>query len=56
MEKGIERGVQKGMQQGVSQRNTQIAKNLLDLLDDKTIAIKTGLSIEIVKSLRDNKH
>ncbi|SFV89517.1 RNA polymerase sigma factor RpoD [hydrothermal vent metagenome] len=56
VQQGMERGMQKGMQQGVSQRNTQIAKNLLDLLDDKTIAIKTGLSIEIVKSLRDNKH
>ncbi|SFV88147.1 hypothetical protein MNB_SUP05-SYMBIONT-5-870 [hydrothermal vent metagenome] len=48
--------MEKGMQQGVSQRNIQIAKNLLDLLDDKTIAIKTGLSIEVVKSFRGNKH
>ncbi|QAA32169.1 hypothetical protein C1I91_11190 [Clostridium manihotivorum] len=30
----------------------QIAKNLLDILDDEMIAIKTGLDIEKIKSLR----
>lgn len=45
-------GMERGMQQGVS----KIAKNLLDLLDDKTIATKTGLSLEAVKSLRNAKH
>ncbi|NFG27962.1 hypothetical protein FC777_12665 [Clostridium botulinum] len=30
----------------------EIAKNLLDVLDDKIIAAKTGLDIEEVKSLR----
>ena len=30
----------------------QVAVNLLDLLDDETIALKTGLSIEKVRSLR----
>ena len=31
----------------------EIAKNLLDVLDNETIALKTGLSIEEVKSLRE---
>ena len=31
----------------------EIAKNLLDVLDNETIALKTGLSIEEVKELRD---
>ncbi|MGL5329022.1 MAG: hypothetical protein ACRDD7_07115 [Peptostreptococcaceae bacterium] len=30
----------------------EIARNLLDVLDDKTIADKTGLSIDFIKSLR----
>ena len=29
-----------------------VAKNLLDVLDDETISLKTGLDIEIIKSLR----
>lgn len=31
----------------------EIAKNLLDVLDNETIALKTGLSIEEVKELRE---
>lgn len=30
----------------------EIAKNLLDILDNETIASKTGLDIELIKSLR----
>ncbi len=30
----------------------QIAKNLLDILDDETIFLKTGLSIDHIKKLR----
>ncbi|MGL4654910.1 MAG: Rpn family recombination-promoting nuclease/putative transposase [Sarcina sp.] len=33
----------------------EIAKNLLDILDDETISIKTGLAIEEVKKLRENE-
>lgn len=31
----------------------EIAKNLLDVLDNETIALKTGLSIEKVKEIRE---
>ena len=31
----------------------EIAKNLLDVLDVETIAIKTGLSVEEVKNLKN---
>ncbi len=41
---GIEEGIEKGI--------IQVAKNLLDVLDDKTIARKTGLSIQDIASLR----
>lgn len=31
----------------------EIANNLLDVLDDETISIKTGLNIEEIKALKD---
>lgn len=36
-------------------KTIEIAINLLDILDDKTISEKTGLDIEIVKNLREDK-
>lgn len=32
----------------------EVAKNLLDILDNETIALKTGLDIEEIKDLRVN--
>lgn len=32
----------------------EVAKNLLDILDNETIALKTGLDIEEIKALRVN--
>ena len=43
-------GFEKGLEQGI----LNVAKNLLDVLDDETISLKTGLSIEIISSLRIN--
>lgn len=34
----------------------EVAKNLLDVLDDEVIAEKTGLGIEEIKSLRENNY
>lgn len=48
MQEGIELGKQKGGQA----KALEIARNLLDVLDDATIAAKTGLSIEAIKALR----
>jgi uncharacterized Zn ribbon protein len=31
---------------------TEIAKNLLDVLDEETIALKTGLSLDFIKTLK----
>lgn len=42
----------RGLEKGIEQGKIEVAKNLLDILDDKTIAAKTGLSIEEVKALR----
>ncbi len=45
MQEGIELGKQKGGQA----KALEIARNLLDVLDDATIAAKTGLSIEALR-------
>ncbi|MCK5889279.1 MAG: hypothetical protein KAG19_04995 [Methylococcales bacterium] len=39
-------------EQGQEQAKREIAKNLLDILDDKTIAEKTGLSLKKLNALR----
>jgi predicted transposase/invertase (TIGR01784 family) len=49
---GIELGLQKGKQEGERSKAMQIALNLLDLLDDATVALKTGLTLEEVKALK----
>ena len=56
IQKGIEQGVKQGLEQGAKQRNVEIAKNLLDILDDETISLKTGLSIEEVKEIRKEQN
>jgi len=48
-----ERGIEKGIEKGEKNKAIEIAKNLLDILDDETISIKTGLTIEEVKALRE---
>ena len=40
---------------GREERNIEIAINLLDVLDDETISLKTGLSVEIISNLRNTK-
>jgi len=52
LEKGMEKGMEKGLEKGMEQKSIEIAKNLLDILDDETIAFKTGLSIDLIASLR----
>jgi predicted transposase/invertase (TIGR01784 family) len=56
MEKGIAEGMEKGIAEGMEQGRTEekiaIAKNLLDILDNETIALKTGLSEELIETLR----
>lgn len=39
------------MQEGIEEEKIKIAKNLLDVLDIKTISLKTGLSIEQVERI-----
>ena len=51
-EKALQEGIQQGMEKGMEKQVLGIAANLLDLLDDQTIAQKTGLSLEQVAQLR----
>ena len=52
IEQGIKRGIEQGIEQGVKQEKIEIAKKLLDVLDDETIALKTGLLASEVSAIR----
>ena len=47
-----EKGIEKGMEKGEKNKQLEIAKNLLDVLDIETISLKTGLSVEEIKILK----
>ena len=49
------RGMEKGIEKGKREEKKEIAMNLLDILDDETIALKTGLSIDEIRKLRRKK-
>ena len=42
----------KGIEKGRKEEKLSIARNLLDILDNETIALKTGLTINDVEKLR----
>jgi len=52
LEQGIEQGIEKGVEQGEKNKQIEIAKNLLDVLDIETIALKTGLDICEIEALK----
>lgn len=47
-----EKGREQGLEEGKLLERINIAKNLLDVLDNETIAVKTGLSKEDIEKLR----
>ena len=49
---GIAKGIEEGITKGRAEVIAEIAKSLLDILDDRTISEKTGLAIEEVAKLR----
>ena len=49
---GMEKGMEKGIEKGIEKAKLEIAKNLLDVLDNETLALKTGLSIAKIEELR----
>ena len=51
-EEGLQQGIEKGVEQGEKNKQIEIAKNLLDVLDIETIALKTGLDICEIEALK----
>ena len=51
LEKGLKKGKKEGIKEGEKKAKMEIAKSLLDILDIETISLKTGLTIEEIKSL-----
>lgn len=51
-EKGLAKGMEKGRAVGEQAKAFEIARNLLDVLDDATIASKTGLNLMQIAQLR----
>ena len=49
-------GRQEGKQEGKKEKAIEIAKNLLDILDVKTISLKTGLSEKEIEDLKNGKN
>ena len=48
----IAEGRAAGKEEGREEKAIEIARNLLDVLDDETIALKTGLTVERIATLR----
>ncbi|MGL4453180.1 MAG: Rpn family recombination-promoting nuclease/putative transposase [Sarcina sp.] len=48
-----EKGRKEGIEEGREEAKIEMAKNLLDVLDDEIIATKTNLPIEIVRKIRE---
>ncbi|HEY9596679.1 MAG TPA: Rpn family recombination-promoting nuclease/putative transposase [Cyanophyceae cyanobacterium] len=52
IQQGIEQGIQQGIQQGTRDAKVEIAKRLLNVLDEEAISQTTGLSVEEIRRLR----
>lgn len=53
MDYAKEEAEKKGLEKGIEKERLAFAKNLLDILDLETIAFKSGLSLEVVKKLKE---
>jgi len=51
-EEGLRLGLEQGLEQGIEQGKIELVKNLLDVLDDETISLKSGLSVAQIQNLR----
>lgn len=48
---GLEEGLQQGLQEGAKQKTYEIARKMLGVVDEQTIAQMTGLSLDELRSL-----
>jgi len=49
---GEKKGLEKGIKKGEKKKSLEIARNLIGILDTKTISEKTGLSVEEIENLK----
>ena len=54
LQQGIEQGIEQGLQQGIQQNTVELAKKMLNVVDDQTICQVTGLSLAEVQALKDS--
>ena len=54
IQQGIQQGIEQGIQQGIQQNKVEMAKKMLNLVDDLIICQTTGLSIAEVEALKDS--
>ncbi len=52
LQEGRQEGLQEGLQQGRQEEKLELAKALLDILDNEMIARKTKLPLDVVQDLR----
>ena len=52
---GLRQGIEQGIEQGKKESQVEIAKRLLDVLDEETISQTTGLSLEEVQQLKRSR-
>lgn len=55
LKQGMKQGLEQGHKQGALDKAREIAKGLLDVLDKPTIAEKTGLSLEDIEELEQER-
>ncbi|WP_327445297.1 Rpn family recombination-promoting nuclease/putative transposase [Clostridium tarantellae] len=51
-EEGLKEGLKEGKEKGIKEGIEAVARNLLDVLDNETIALKTGLTVDEINQLR----
>ncbi|NER26842.1 MAG: Rpn family recombination-promoting nuclease/putative transposase [Symploca sp. SIO1C4] len=53
-EQGLEQGREQGREQGIQETKIEIAKRLLEVLDEESVSQNTGLTLEEVQRLKDS--
>jgi hypothetical protein len=51
-EKGVKKGIKIGIEKGMEKGKMELVQNLLDLVDITILSERTGISIEVLKSLK----
>jgi predicted transposase/invertase (TIGR01784 family) len=51
----LRKGIEEGVALGMREKALEIARQLLNLLDDRTISQTTGLSVEDIQNLREEE-